>query len=117
SATLLAAAEQGAATTRLTYTPDGRHLALLGGQELSGIQLWAVEAATESVTLRPLGTGPLGFAFSPDGERVVTVHPDDSVRTWSCNVCGPMERVLAAADTRDVRPLRADERRASLLDR
>ncbi|MET7671731.1 WD40 repeat domain-containing protein, partial [Micromonospora luteifusca] len=31
SATLLAAAEQGAATTRLTYTPDGRHLALLGG--------------------------------------------------------------------------------------
>ncbi len=117
SATLLAAAGQGAATTRLIYTPDGRHLALLGGQELSGIQLWATGAATEPVTLRPLGTGPLGFAFSPDGERVVTVHSDGSVRTWDCDVCGPVERVLAAADSREVRPLRADERRAFLLDR
>ena len=60
---------------RLTYTPDGRHLALLGGGELTGIQLWAADpGATEPVTLHPLGPGPLGFAFSPDGGRAATVH-------------------------------------------
>lgn len=117
SATLLAAAGQGAATTRLTYTPDGRHLALLGGQELTGIQLWATGVATEPVTLHPLGPGPLGFAFAPDGEWVATVHSDGSVRTWSCDVCGSVDRLLAVAATRHVRPFSADERRAFLLDR
>ncbi|MGW4466290.1 nSTAND1 domain-containing NTPase [Micromonospora sp. NPDC004704] len=118
AATLLAAAGQGAATTRLTYTPDGRHLALLGGGELTGIQLWAADpGATEPVTLHPLGPGPLGFAFSPDGGRAATVHSDGSVRTWDCDVCGPVDRVLAAAATRRARSFTPDERRAFLLDR
>ncbi|MFK3979744.1 hypothetical protein ACI2K4_05115 [Micromonospora sp. NPDC050397] len=117
SPTLLAAAGQGAATTRLTYTPDGRHLALLGGEELTGIQLWATAAATEPVTLHPLGPGPLGFAFAPDGERVVTVHSDGSVRTWDCDLCGSVERLLTVAATRLSRQFSPDERRAFLLDR
>jgi WD40 repeat protein len=117
AATLLAAAGQGAATTRLTHTPDGRHLALLGGGELTGIQLWNTGAGTtEPVTVHPLGPGPLGFAFAPDGERVATVHSDGSVRTWSCDVCGPVDRVHAVAGTRQVRPFTPDERRAFLLD-
>ncbi|MFY1675355.1 hypothetical protein ACN27G_36400 [Plantactinospora sp. WMMB334] len=114
---VLPSAGQGAATTRLGYTPDGRHLAILGGgEELAGVQLWAASGATEPVTLRTLGPGPLGFAFAPDGERVATVHSDGSVRLWRCDVCGPVERLLAAAATRATRPFTPDERHTFLLD-
>ncbi|MBF9129980.1 hypothetical protein I0C86_13560 [Plantactinospora sp. S1510] len=113
---VLGSAGQGTATTRLAYTPAGRHLAILGGEELTGIQLWAVDGATEPVTLRTLGPGPLGFGFAPDGERIATVHSDGSVRIWTCDVCGPVDRLLAAAGARTSRPFTADERRTFLLD-
>jgi WD40 repeat protein len=112
----LSAAGQGAATTRLTFTPDGGHVALLGGQELTGVQLWPATAPAEPVTVRALGPGPLGFAFDAPGTRVVTVHSDGSVRVWACEVCGPVSRVLAAAGTRATRPFTSGERRTYLLD-
>ncbi|MEE6257103.1 nSTAND1 domain-containing NTPase [Plantactinospora sonchi] len=113
---VLASAGQGNATTRLAYTPGGRHLALLGGEELTGIQLWPAAGGTTPVTLRTLGPGPLGFTFAPDGERIATVHSDGSVRVWRCDVCGPVDRLLATADTRATRPFTPDERRTFLLD-
>ncbi|MDG4784671.1 hypothetical protein O7626_01775 [Micromonospora sp. WMMD1102] len=114
---VLPSAGQGAATTRLGYTPDGRHLSILGGgAELVGIQLWAAAGATEPVTVRTLGPGPLGFAFAPDGERVATVHSDGSVRIWRCDVCGSVRLLLATAATRVTRPFTSDERRTFLLD-
>ncbi|MEO3744300.1 hypothetical protein [Plantactinospora sp. B5E13] len=111
---VLAAVGQGYATTRLTYTPDGRHLALLGGEELTGVQLWPAVGGTTPVTLRVLGPGPLGFTFAPDGV-VGTVHSDGTVRVWHCDVCGPVDRLLATAATRATRPFADDERRTFLL--
>ncbi|HEU5111528.1 MAG TPA: WD40 repeat domain-containing protein, partial [Micromonosporaceae bacterium] len=93
-------AGEGTTTSRLAFTVDGGYLAVLGGTELTGIQLWSATAAADPVTVRALGPGPMAFSFAPDGERVVSVHADGSVRIWRCEVCGPVDRVLAAAATR-----------------
>jgi WD40 repeat protein len=98
------AAGEGTATSRLTFTADGGYLAVLGGAELTGIQLWSATATADPVTVRVLGPGPMGFTFAPDGRRVVSMHADGSVRIWDCEVCGSVDQLLAAARTRATGP-------------
>jgi WD40 repeat protein len=84
----------------LVFTPDGGYLAVLGGNELTGIQLWSATAVVDPVTVRVLGPAPMGFTLAPDGQRVASLHIDGSVRIWDCEVCGSVPQLLAAARTR-----------------
>jgi len=45
-----------------------------------------------------------------DGQQVTTAHGDGTVRIWRCEVCGPIEEVLALAGRRLTRDLTIEER-------
>ncbi len=49
-------------------------------------------------------------AFSPDGRYVITASYDKTARIYPCEVCRPMNEVLALARTRVTRSLTPDER-------
>jgi WD40 repeat protein len=62
--------------------------------------------------------GPVhGITFSADGRRVATASIDGTVRMWVCEVCGPIEQVLALAERRGTRELTTEERTVFLHER
>jgi WD40 repeat protein len=69
----------------LAFSPDGRRLALAGGQ---GIDWQAVLRIFDAQTGRPLFECPghreqvFSVAFSPDGRRLASAGADNTVRLW-----------------------------------
>ncbi len=53
-------------------------------------------------------------AFSPDGRQIASASLDGTVRVWMCEVCGPIEEVLAMAEQRVTRELTDEERQTFL---
>jgi len=49
-------------------------------------------------------------AFNPDGKFVVTASRDGTAQIYACEVCGPIEDLLALAHTRIARELTPEER-------
>jgi WD40 repeat protein len=89
------------------FTPDGRAIVTAGND--GRLRVWDWRRGLMLVALRQEG-----FAFGvdalPDGRRFVSASDDGSVRIWECDVCGPVEEVLALAERRTTRDLTADER-------
>ncbi len=93
-----------------SFSPDGR---------------WVVTAGPTTAGLWPVSNGRLLFylhghtehltsaSFSPDGTRILTSSRDGTVRTYTCELCGNIEALLAAANARLAalaRPLTPAER-------
>jgi WD40 repeat protein len=80
-----------------SFSPDGR---------------WVVTAGPLSAGLWPVSSGRLltylygptepltGASFSPDGKRILTSSRDGTVRTYTCELCGGTDELLALADAR-----------------
>ena len=64
--------------SRLAYAPNGRQLAVLGRQG-SHIALWELASGTEK---RLLVQNPIDMAWSPDGQHLVALAEDATVRAW-----------------------------------
>lgn len=84
------------------FSADSRFIALSGGTTTT---IW--EIATRRPLLKLPGNHPL---FAPTGHRVAT-SVGREVWLWDCEVCGSADDLLRLADSRQVRPLTATERR------
>lgn len=71
----------------LTFTPDGKRFAFvatLRSQDRAATQLRVWDAATLAEVSRVAPPGGVdGFAFTPDGKRVVLTHPDGTLTVWN----------------------------------
>jgi eukaryotic-like serine/threonine-protein kinase len=76
--------------TSLTFTPDGRRLAVAGDEDPNDASGSVTSAAREfdleTETWRDLiparSGGPIGLAYSPDGRRLATGNFDGTVTVW-----------------------------------
>jgi WD40 repeat protein len=66
------------------------------------------------VRLRGYQGSTTGVAFSPDGQQIASSSFDATVRVWTCEVCGPIEEVLALAEQRITRELTCEEQETFL---
>jgi hypothetical protein len=97
--------------TQLVFSPDNR---LLATNALDGIKLW--DLATGQVVFRrempekvrssiTSGTYAGCLAFSPDGRRLATGHPDSTILIWEVKL---PPRNPVPADSRELETLWAD---------
>jgi WD40 repeat protein len=93
-----------------SFSPDGRWV-VTAGPITAG--LWQVSNGRLLFYLRG-HTEPLTSAsFSPDGSRILTSSRDGTLRTYTCELCGGIDDLLAVASARLAslaRPLTAAER-------
>ena len=68
--------------TALTFSPDGKNLAIAEGSK--GIQLWDIENKSIKCVLKPEAASET-LAFSPDGEYIASGSPHGVVRIWNTN--------------------------------
>ncbi|MGH8932594.1 MAG: TIR domain-containing protein [Egibacteraceae bacterium] len=81
----------------VAFRPDGQQIASAG---LDGtVRVWNL-AGGGSVLLRGYEDDVIAVAFRPDGQRLASASTDGLVRAWECEVCGPIEEVLALARER-----------------
>jgi WD40 repeat protein len=80
-----------------SFSPDGRWV-VTAGPSTAG--LWQVSTGRLLLYLRgheePLTTA----SFSPDGRRILTASRDGTVRTYTCELCGGIDDLLALARAR-----------------
>jgi WD40 repeat protein len=101
------------------------HFGPVFGASFSPDARWVVTAGPNTAGLWPASSGRLLFylhrhegpltsaSFSPDGTRIVTSSRDGTVRTYTCELCGGVDELLALADARLtalMRPLTPVER-------
>jgi WD40 repeat protein len=97
-----------------SFSPDGRWVTTAGPTTAG---LWQVSKGRLLFYLRG-HTEPLtSVSFSPDGRRILTSSRDGTVREYTCQLCGGIDDLLAAADARLAalsRPLTPGQRRRYL---
>jgi WD40 repeat protein len=96
----------------VAFSPHGQQLASAGGD--GSVRIWDPIGGPNLVRLRGHDGLVSGVAFTPDGQWIASASTDGTVRVWTCEVCGPIEEVLALAETRITREL-TDEERATFL--
>jgi WD40 repeat protein len=90
----LLAERRGMSYRCLSFSPDGRSLAL--GAEDGTIRLWEIPAARERLVMRGHADVVKSLAFSPDGRLIVSSSQDGSVVLWDAKA-GSEVRALAPA--------------------
>jgi len=98
----------------VAFNGDGGTLASSGND--ATVRLWKLDGTRNSLLLQGFRASVESVAWSPDG-RLATAHDDGTVRTWRCDVCGPVSEVLAYADRHLTRQLTAAERDTYLAAR
>ncbi|MGH8934295.1 MAG: AAA family ATPase [Egibacteraceae bacterium] len=96
----------------VAFSADGQRVASIGSD--GTVRVWDPIDGASLVILRDHQDATTGVAFSPDGQRIASSSFDGTVRVWTCEVCGPIEEVLALAETRVTREM-TDEECSSFL--
>ncbi len=91
----------------VAFSPDGKQLASTGID--AAIRVWQTAGRADPMILRGHNGPVVRVAFSPDGKRLASASLDGTVRVWTCEVCGPIEEVLALGEERITRELTCEE--------
>jgi WD40 repeat protein/tRNA A-37 threonylcarbamoyl transferase component Bud32 len=70
----------GARGRGLTWSPDGRHLAMSGAN--GSLEVWEYRSGRRVLTLRGHADDITCAEFTPDGRRVVTASWDRTIKLW-----------------------------------
>jgi len=76
---------------------DGQRVATTGDD--ATVRIWRSSGQGEPLIFRGLGTSVENVNFTPDG-RLITTYDDGTIRIWRCEVCGPIQKVIALAHQR-----------------
>jgi WD40 repeat protein len=99
-------------TTAISFSPDGSLIAGVSTDDV--VRLWNTDGSGEPLTLDQPAARQL--VFSADGRQLVSLY-GTTVRFTPCEVCGPIEDVLALAGKRTIRDYTPEERGKYLRDR
>ncbi|CAL76028.1 hypothetical protein; putative WD40 repeat [Bradyrhizobium sp. ORS 278] len=96
----------GAKESRCQFSPDGRHLALIGLKDT--VRVWEVGTQSEIARIETL-PDVKSLLFSPRGRYLATLQENGTVRTWLlrgedlvAEVCSRLTRNLTADDWRSL---------------
>ena len=96
----------------LDFSPDGRWL-VTGGLD-DAVVVWDLSDGEVIDSYRFSSGGVFSAVFGGDGHHIVVADRDGHVALHDCVPCGGGAALLAAAQSRIVRPLSADQRRRYL---
>jgi WD40 repeat protein len=92
-------------TTAISFSPDGKRIAGVSTDDV--IRLWNTDGSGEPLTFDHPAARQL--VFSADGRQIITLH-GTNIRFTPCEVCGPIDEVLALAGQRTTRDFTPEER-------
>ncbi|GLZ02466.1 hypothetical protein [Actinoplanes sp. NBRC 103695] len=93
-------------TRAISFSPDGKLIAAAGTDNV--MRLWNTDGSGEPLTFdHPADARQL--AFSADGRQLITLY-GATIRFTPCEVCGPIDEVLALAGQRTTRDFTPEER-------
>jgi WD40 repeat protein len=93
-------------STAIGFSPDGKLIAGAGTDDV--VRVWNTDGSGEALTFdHPAGVRQL--AFSADGRQLIARYATNA-RFTPCEVCGPIDDVLALAGQRTTRDFTPEER-------
>jgi WD40 repeat protein len=94
--------------TSVAFSPDSRFVVAASVDGTA--RVWKTSTGQDVIRIRGHSDEVRSAAFSPDGKYVVTASYDQTARIYACEVCRPIQEILALARTRVTRGLTPEER-------